>query len=78
MAEDWRDDVDDEWFEDWDDDRPPPKLEPDCYACNDHGCRSCDPPRWQVWWWQNVSRRVSNVKLRRAARRGVNPDEPPF
>ncbi|MDX8050422.1 hypothetical protein SK571_13605 [Lentzea sp. BCCO 10_0798] len=27
----------------WDDDLTPPKEEPDCYSCNDGGCRACVP-----------------------------------
>lgn len=30
---------DDDW--DWDDDPVSPKEEPDCYSCNDAGCRAC-------------------------------------
>jgi hypothetical protein len=35
------DDHDDAYWVD--DDRVPPKEEPDCYACNDSGCPACEP-----------------------------------
>lgn len=31
---------DDYW---WDDERLPPKEEPDCYSCNDFDCPGCEP-----------------------------------
>lgn len=66
--EDW----DDNWH--WYDDPPrPPKEEPDCYSCNDGGCRSCQPTRLDVWrsearyrlrhLWGKLRRRRNEVRV---------------
>ncbi|MER7014536.1 hypothetical protein ABT324_24190 [Saccharopolyspora sp. NPDC000359] len=56
------------------------KEEPDCFDCNDAGCRSCDPTPFQ--------QRVDNIRAKlaplfhrvycRFVRRDQLDDEPPF
>lgn len=73
------DDDHDDWFEDYCDDwdQYPVKEEPDCYSCNDNGCRDCNPTRLQ-WWWFRTKWAVINRarRLRPASRRA--DDESPF
>ncbi|CRK59031.1 hypothetical protein [Alloactinosynnema sp. L-07] len=77
IDDDERDDFDDDWC---DDDCHPVKEEPDCFACNDGGCRECQPTRLAVWWWNTVGWRLAELRMRRRARRLPGPvnDEPPF
>lgn len=69
-ADDWRDD-------DWrDDDLIYAKDEPDCPACYDTGCRSCEPGRLDRW---RASIRWSVWRLRRrVSRKVIATNEPPF
>lgn len=73
--EDWRDDhePEDDW---WDDDLTGwEREEPYCVACNDLGCRECQPTRLDMWRW-TLSDRLRRLGPRR--RRPLGPDEPPF
>jgi hypothetical protein len=79
------DDEDDDPVEDWDDnwhwyDDPPrpAKEEPDCYACNDAGCRSCIPSRLDILRWRLRSRIRDLLNKLRRRPTGIGPDEPPF
>lgn len=71
--EDW----DDNWH--WYDDDPPAyvKEEPDCGACNDRGCRSCEPTRLDILRWRLRSRARDVLDKLRRRPVGTGPDEPP-
>jgi hypothetical protein len=64
-------------YDPFDDPWGPPKEEPDCYACNDAGCRACEPTRWDLVvrrvkdWWSRLWRRRAPVQA-------DDPWEPPF
>ena len=52
MCDSWGNDDGDDTFEDdaWDDEcLIPAKEEPDCFSCNDRGCRWCAPSRLDIW-----------------------------
>jgi hypothetical protein len=68
--------------DDWYDDMPEQHLkeEPDCGACSDAGCRSCQPTGLQFWWWR-ATWRITNLRWRLRMRRhhpNLYDDEPPF
>lgn len=74
---DWDDDEHDDVIF-WDDeDFWRSKEEPDCYACNDGGCRSCSPTWLQYWWWR-FTHRLSWRLWRFRTRHEQYSDEPPF
>ncbi|GAA3554486.1 hypothetical protein GCM10022222_42650 [Amycolatopsis ultiminotia] len=77
MTDQWHDDIGDDWHDD--ELLGAPKLEPECFDCNDAGCSRCNPTRWQAWWRRHTGRRVEALR-RRVRRRGTaaEPGEPPF
>lgn len=72
---------DEDWDDNWhwyDDDLRPPKEEPDCYVCNDAGCRSCIPSRMDILRWRLRSRVRDLLDKLRHRPVGTGLDEPPF
>lgn len=71
---------DDPYEDDWDDDPSYDRDgydEPDCGACNDHGCRSCRPGRLRLAWWRLLAR-IRDARLTRRGASAGQHDEPPF
>lgn len=77
MADDYDYDDLEELADDWWDDEPVyVKEEPDCPACNDAGCRSCEPTRLDLWR-SSIRWRLHRLRAR-VGRRTTFDNEHPF